>query len=395
MSESFKRTIKLDEDVKRVFDHFLELYENQKDAANAVGVNVCTINKYNTSSESISLPVFQRMVERITSLRGPEDLESIARGSVEKIVKKASMSNSKQLDDVMYKINDCLYRILTLYASPFKSREAAGRNLGMNPRTFLSYLKKQTKSFPRRYFWAVVKELNRRGFSNEEIFRLSGVQSWDEILQTLEKSGKPDSSEKDLLQKIVRLIEQGKLQEDTFGPRMETRLEQTFGNVGNAVDLAVKDIANTSEQKLQLSLGQDNLFVAVEVLNHFAKILGEYKEWLKRKRKAVKKRRKPSISSRIEPLEQIKGRMVGRIERIADGYSLSLVKRRDGVAACFFLARNYVPTASYVKGDWIYHNGLGLGEVVEVRNGTRLIVRFQSAEYGSVELAMNEKSFYI
>jgi AraC-like DNA-binding protein len=383
MTESFKRTIKFDEDVKRVFDHFLDLYENQKDAANAVGVNVCTINKYNTSSESISLPVFQRMAEKITSLRGPDDLESVAKGSVEKIIKKASMSNSKQLDDVMYRINDSLYRILTLYASPFKSREAAGRNLGMNPRTFLSYLKKQTKSFPRRYFWAVVKELNRRGFSNEEIFRLSGVQSWDEILQTLEKSGKPDSGEKD------------KLQEDTFGPRVETRLEQTFGNVGNAVDLAVKDIANTSEQKLQLSLGQDNLFVAVEVLNHFAKILGEYKEWLKRKRKAVKKRRKPSISSRIEPLEQIKGRMVGRIERIADGYSLSLVKRREGMAASFFLARNYVPTDSYVKGDWIYHNGLGLGEVVEVRNGTRLIVRFQSAEYGSVELAMNEKSFYI
>jgi AraC-like DNA-binding protein len=335
------------------------------------------------------------MVEKVEALRGRNALLQEVGTPVDKIITKASMSNSNQLDEVMYRINDSLYRILTLYASPFKSREAAGRNLGMNPRTFLSYLKKQTKSFPRRYFWAVTKELNRRGFSNEEIFRLSGVQSWDEILQTVEKSQKSDSSERELIQRVIKQVEQGKLEEDTFGKRLEAKLEQGFGNVGNAVDQAVKEIAYTSEQKVELSLTQDNLILAVEELNHFVKVLAEYKEWLKRKRKAVKKRRKPSISSRIEPLEQIKNRLIAKIEKMAAEYALSLVKRRNSGAAGFFLARNYAPTSSYDEGDWIYHNGLGLGEVVEVRNGSRLIVRFQSSEYGSVELAQNERSFYV
>jgi hypothetical protein len=335
------------------------------------------------------------MIEEVTNRKEQEEVENVIGGSLEKLFKKATMSNSKQLDDVMYVVNDSLYRILTLYASPFKSREAAGRNLGMNPRTFLSYLKKQTKSFPRRYFWAVVKELNRRGFSNEEIFRLSGVQNWDEILRPVEKSGKSESGEKELIQKVTKVIEQGKLEVDGFGKRLESKLEQTFGNIGNAVDQAVKEIAHTSGQKLELSLSQDDLFLAVEELNHFVRILVEYTEWLKLKRKAVKKRRKPSISSRLEPLEQVKNRLINRIERYADEYNLSLVKRKDSTDRNFFLARNYTSTSSYSKGDWIYHNGLGLGEVIDVRNGSRLLVKFQSSEYENVELAMNERSFYI
>jgi hypothetical protein len=400
------KVLEIDGIVKGIVNTYILMFPNQKEAAKSIGVSACTINTYHTRSTHIALYVFEKIVRELTRKLGREEIDKALGGrSVEDFRKSAKRQNGAQIDNVMYVINPKIRDLLDIYVERFPSREAGGSHLGLNPRTFTAYFKGQIVSFPRRHFWRVIEDLGARGITENQLFDRLSISSWEDILEEKERSRTLDLSRQELLSKIVDNFKRGSLKERDFSRSVANAAERVFGNLGSAIRAAMKEIGRTTLAAMRDKIRHTDFEGAAGLLNQFESFAMLYRSKETQVNKALPRNKKMNIERLMKPYLKISLEAQDVLQESLTGTDFSLYrtespydeldqdtpvhKRKKMVPTEFKIVRRYAFSERFRLGEVIDHPGLGIGTVVSVRDGNRMVVKFQNKKYGVKELVMN------
>jgi hypothetical protein len=400
------RIVEITPAVKKLITMYIDLFENQREAAQCIGVSACTINTYNTRSTHIALYVFERIIRELSRQCDEERLEEALDGAtLDDIRATAKRQNGAQIDHVMYLINPAVRTILDWFIEPFDSREAGGAELGLNPRTFTAYFKGQISSFPRRYFWRIIDALHNRGLTDEIMFERLGIESWEDILEEKERSYTLQVGSNELVNTLIGCFEAGTLKEKDIPRSVANAAERLFGNLGAAIRAAMKEIAARSRRELVRNIEEGKTEEAVEDINRFERFLALYRAKEHQVNKSLPRTKKINVERLMRPYLRTSQELQDLLSDALVEQSKALYKmeipfregvRNGGAGQAYYqyrVVRRYSTNQHFKPGEIIDHPGLGIGEIVSLRGPQRMVVRFFNKKYGFKELVMNGVSF--
>ena len=390
------KVLKNTETVRKLIEMYVALHNNYQKAAEAISINKDTIAQYCTHRTNISLVIFEKISAQLQAHYSPEEIKAVTGGlSLKAIKAKAQMRNGAQIDHVMFQINDAVYDIIKFYSSFFESYAEAAKALGINPRTFKSYLLRQTSSIPRKYFLQVVEALKGLDYPEKRIFQRLGVKGWEEVLVEKRRSATICPTKNALKEELIKCFERGKIRQRDIEPTLHNASKRFYGSLGRAVRETMKELAKRMNLQAREFLGINDFERANETIERFRGYIELYAENERAVNKALPRHRKIAWEPTVEGYYKMVDQLVEQVTQRRLEMRRRTLKDLDGFVsiedAASIQLRPYSLQARYSKGELLTHPAYGAGKVLRVFGSRHMVVQF-GRRYGKKILLMNAKN---
>ncbi|RME04661.1 MAG: hypothetical protein D6812_04060 [Deltaproteobacteria bacterium] len=383
------------EAVRTIVRMYVSLHPSYQHAAKAIGVNKDTIAHYCTQQSNIALVVFEKIAKEVEANYSPDEILAATGGLPLKAIKaKARQRNGLPIDKVMFHINDALYEIIKLYCSFHKSYAQGARALGINPRTFKSYLLRQTATIPRKYVQRILDALKTFGYPEEELLKRLDVHHWNEVL--IERRRSKTAYDRDTLkEELLECFERGKIRQRDVAPAIHTASKRLYGSQGRAVREAMKELAKRMTTQAHDYLMINDFDRASATIEKFRSHIELYEDHERAVNKALRRERRIDWESLVAGYYDMLDELVEELEERRREFQRRKLKDLEGIVPIgeneSVELRPYSLQESYRKGELLNHPAYGAGKVLRIFNNRHMVVQF-GKRYGKKVLLMNDKN---
>ena len=394
---STDRIVVIDDTVRKVFEFYVSLFPNYREAGKAVGVGKDTIAKYATESTHLSYPVYLAMCRQIESRCTPKAIAvEFGSAGLDRLAVDVRDKNGGQIDHVMYEITPQLNKLIEHFCKFFPNRSRAARALDLNPRTLKAYTNGQIQSFPRNRFDRLIELLRDKGQDDSSLLEAIDARGWDEVLRERSRSETLHVENGDLLDRVVEVLVQGDVDLKKTDRPIYNACRRTFGSLGSAYDAAMDHLASETERQAKVLMQEGRVTEAHELIVRFEQAIRSYTAKVRARARAARRHSRTSWKPKVLELVQQKEQVKSWIFKESQLHPTINTQSEDDklrLAHPYLREfRTYRRDGCFEQGELIFHAVFGMGRVTSIPDRGRMRVRF-APKIGSKILAFQPKPY--